>query len=419
MRENVNWDVESERLNFLHQQLYPTIYKWNGQLPNLRDIFRPAEIDWLLTEDVRNMEKFYDLLKEAPIVRFVIRTGYKDEPELDKDGELLLRRTTPMHWAARYGKLDSPVIAELFQIFDRFDVNYVDEFGLTHFHVACMSRCVAVVEKFLELGQDPNCASNKTDPPLHLIMPFVEKYNVAELLLKHGADPNLPGWKCGSTALHLAARSPINDSMAELLFKFRKDSMQIDAKDKLGRTPLQWAVARLLPSKVDLLLNNGAELTNFVFPTEAHFYDRYEPLEYIGSEVKLRVASDALAVVDRLEKGGYEPDRSDALTIMKLFFKLGLFERNRVLYDPIDLAEHLIDLRMIDRFDEIWEAQQREMSVPRLCEEATRGFFRRWALEFFLELTHYRLPIPCCEKIVEKLKNKDLFAVCMAASDLK
>ncbi|CAB0042751.1 unnamed protein product [Trichogramma brassicae] len=419
MRENVNWDVENERLNFLNQQLYPTIYEWNGRLPNLRDIFRPVEIDWLLTEDVKNMDKFYDILKEAPIIRFVIRTGYKDEPEVDKDGEPLLRRTTPVHWAARYGKLDSPVIAELFQIFDRFDVNYVDEFGLTHFHVACMSCHVVVVEKFLELGQDPNCASNKTDPSLHLIVSFTDKYNVAELLLKSGANPNLPGWKCGSTALHIAIQSPIDDSMAELLFKFCKDSMQIDAKDKLGRTPLQWAVARLLPSKVDLLLNNGAELTSFVFPTEAHFYDRYESLEYIGSEVKLRVASDALAVLERLERGGYELDRSDALTIMKLFFKLGLFERNRDLYnDPFQLAENLIDLSMIDGFDVIWNVLHREKSVPRICEEATRGFFRRWALEFFLELTHYQLPILCCEKIVEKLENKDLFGVCMAASDL-
>ncbi|KAL7302618.1 hypothetical protein TKK_0004680 [Trichogramma kaykai] len=58
---------------------------------------------------------------------------------------------------------------ELFKIYDRFDVNYVDETGLSHFHLACVSpKCRDVVRKFLELGQDPNLVWPLTaDRPLH------------------------------------------------------------------------------------------------------------------------------------------------------------------------------------------------------------------------------------------------------------
>ncbi|CAB0043505.1 unnamed protein product [Trichogramma brassicae] len=48
------------------------------------------------------------------------------------------------------------MVIKLFNIYKNFNVNYTDEAGLTHFHAACMARCKHVIEKFLELGQDPN-----------------------------------------------------------------------------------------------------------------------------------------------------------------------------------------------------------------------------------------------------------------------
>ncbi|KAL7299764.1 hypothetical protein TKK_0007512 [Trichogramma kaykai] len=50
-----------------------------------------------------------------------------------------------------------------------------------------------------------------------------------------------------------------------------------------------------------------------------------------------------------------------------------------------------------------------------LGDVMARGFFRRWALNYLLELTRHRLPILCCEMIVEKLMNEDLCRVCLAA----
>ncbi|KAL7299731.1 hypothetical protein TKK_0007481 [Trichogramma kaykai] len=44
----------------------------------------------------------------------------------------------------------------------------------------------------------------------------------------------------------------------------------------------------------------------------------------------------------------------------------------------------------------------------------TRGFCQRWALDFFLTLTGHRLPILCCEKVIDQLTNEDLVTMCVA-----
>ncbi|KAL7296041.1 hypothetical protein TKK_0010596 [Trichogramma kaykai] len=52
-----------------------------------------------------------------------------------------------------------------------------------------------------------------------------------------------------------------------------------------------------------------------------------------------------------------------------------------------------------------------------LCEKLSRGFFRRWSLELFWELTKYQLPILCCEMIIKDLMNEDLCHICLAATN--
>uniref|UniRef100_A0ABD2XN92 Uncharacterized protein n=1 Tax=Trichogramma kaykai TaxID=54128 RepID=A0ABD2XN92_9HYME len=59
--------------------------------------------------------------------------------------------------------------------------------------------------------------------------------------------------------------------------------------------------------------------------------------------------------------------------------------------------------------------EYQEVCILHLCEKMSKRFFREWALEAFLELTHNRLPILCGEMIIENLMNEDLWNICLAA----
>ncbi|CAB0044101.1 unnamed protein product [Trichogramma brassicae] len=406
-------------------------------------------------------------------------------------------------------------------------MNYTDEFGLTHFHVACMTGCKDLVEKFLELGQvDPNCCGYATgDSPLHLAL-LHGRDEVTELLMRSGANPRSTNQN-GLTPLHMACKRNLDDKLLEIFFRLSDEldyTLQVDAVDKLGctplhyavegryksvralltrgadptlvnkegltplhiicqrkhydnlvklffeicdkkhhlvqvnardkfdRTPLHYAVANLLPHAIDELFNRGADLSDFVFPTEAHFAEK---LKLAKDEkffnFKLRLASAALAVAERLEKNGYELDQSDAMTIVKLFTKYGLFEKSSNLekswYDGEKFksqAKEIMIITDLSLYDLIQlrpeEAEKRlaltdyfklahsygllhklprksiEASVLHLCEILSRRFFRRWSLYPLLELIHYRLPILCCHMIIDQLMSEDLYHICVAAA---
>ncbi|CAB0038031.1 unnamed protein product [Trichogramma brassicae] len=233
-----NWEIEDER-NKLFEKFGILIGAWQGPFPELRDIFEREEIDWLLTEDLRNSTIQDDGLRSTPIiVYFAIGAGYKDEPALDRDGAPILRRSTPLHYLAgrRRSEWDR-VTSRLFEIYDSFEANYVDvESDRTHFHVACEFGCAEVVEKFLELGQvDPDLPLPRTgDPALYLALRGGRR-RVLELLLRHGANPNLTDAQ-GSTPL------PLDSSLARQIFRRRSpglDASVLRDQADSGRPPTQ------------------------------------------------------------------------------------------------------------------------------------------------------------------------------------
>uniref|UniRef100_A0ABD2W1W6 Uncharacterized protein n=1 Tax=Trichogramma kaykai TaxID=54128 RepID=A0ABD2W1W6_9HYME len=526
MRGEVKLEVAKERKAFL-AQFHSLIGSWTGKLPNLRDIFRPEEIELLLAESV----EFNPAFKASGLIQFLIRAGYKDEAKVvDKDGGNNVR-VTAVHHAARRGYMHrSYLINDLFVIYERFDVNYSDENGYTHFHVACESGCDYVVKKFLEHGQDPDCRlarnneSSIVDPPLHMAL-VNGCSKVVGLLLRHGADPNLAVGD-GSTPLHLVCRKANQASVfAKMLFEIcdeRGPGLKVDAQDKLGntpfhlalrydnkklfepllrrmsdpnladvegltplhiicqkfsnddylrmffrmnddykrlvrvnaqdsagntplhlalsdgrmavskllmergadpnvanrdgvtplhlicqmdesdslmeklyeicdgaerkvqanawdncnRTPLAWAVARFLPKTVGLLLDRGADLSYFEFPSEAQF----DEASRLWRHYQTRLGQAALLTVERLQREDYRLDRSDALTLMRLLKRHEMFKKP---FKP---------------------------EVGRLC--------RKWALEFSLMLTRYRLPILCCDIILDYLEDDDICNICLAATGL-
>ncbi|CAB0040378.1 unnamed protein product [Trichogramma brassicae] len=397
LRESCNFKSKRERVHLV-RQLYNLIRDWEGQLPNLWDIFQPIEIDWLLLESLKiTFDHGYGTECEDMLVDFVVRSGYKDEPIFDENGQVSLRRTTPVHLAKYY---KPEVTSELLKIYGKFGINYTDKSGYTYFHAASMCGHETLVKYFLLLGQDPNCIWRKTcESPLHLALAhhhatvaklllrggaypnladkkgftplhricmqryhfcsaemffkiideknqlvridakdklgrtplqlavFNGKKRAAKLLLKRGADPNSVN-NDGSTPLHYICQRKNDDDLAEIFFETIDEmrlTLRVDTRDKLGRTPLQLAVANLLPKTVDLLFNRGADLSSFVFPNKSYFAEGLKNNKEWLLTLKFTLVSRALAVAERLETQGYELDRSNALAIMKFFAEYELF----------------------------------------------------------------------------------------------
>uniref|UniRef100_A0ABD2W0U0 Uncharacterized protein n=2 Tax=Trichogramma kaykai TaxID=54128 RepID=A0ABD2W0U0_9HYME len=247
---------EQKRPEIIYQ-IEQLIEDWKGQLPKLQGILSPEKIDILLSEVVMKNTQ-----QRQRIMDFVLGSGYKDEPKVDTNGNLEFRRTTPVHLASRYMFVNrKSVVHELFQIYSTFDANYVDEEGLTHFHVACKLNLIDIVEKFFNLGFDPNFNGTElVDPPLHLAL-FRGYKTMSELLLKRGANPNQFSAH-GVTPLHIICAKNNDDvEMVNMLFEVCLDKYQpvkIDAQDKFDRTPLHYALYFNNKNLAALLLINGA-----------------------------------------------------------------------------------------------------------------------------------------------------------------
>ncbi|CAB0032077.1 unnamed protein product [Trichogramma brassicae] len=252
---------------------------WEEQLPNLLDVFRAEEIDWLLSEATRIP---INPLQLQRFIKFVARTGFKDEPKLDEAGKPISRRVTAVHIAAASGL---NVIRDLFEIYHRFDVNFTCEHGITHFHLACEFGLDDVAKKFLDLGQDPNLlVKNTGDSPLHyaVAINYDDTTKVVELLLRRGASPNLAN-NAGQTPLHNFSMhtDDAHVDLAKFFFKICDElrwMVPVSIKDKSGSTPLHWAVKCRNKKLVELLLKRSAN-PNFIDQ------DGSTPLHYICEKV--------------------------------------------------------------------------------------------------------------------------------------
>ncbi|XP_014237563.1 26S proteasome non-ATPase regulatory subunit 10-like [Trichogramma pretiosum] len=268
LNEKDSGKIDEKSHEFL-RKLYYFIGNYEGQLPNLRDIFRPEAVEWLLTESVKS-----DTLVPRPLVNFVVNTGYKDEPDVGEDAKPSMRRTTPIHHATRKNR--GYLTPDLFKIYDRCDVNYTDEDGLTHFHVVCEYGCDDIVEKFLEHGVDPNFLEQGTDySPLHLAL-INDSEQVFKLLLRSGADPNLANAE-GCTPLHMICRNKHYDEYAIWLFEMSHEKyhpINVGAVDKSGDTPLHLAVAEGHCKAIEFLLKAGRNRRGRIDSTACYLQQR-------------------------------------------------------------------------------------------------------------------------------------------------
>jgi ankyrin repeat protein len=186
-----------------------------------------------------------------------IRSNDPDEVELlIKQTPLLVnstneRRQTPLHVAAIEGNLN---ICKLF-IDNGALVNATDYEDTTPLHFAASNGHVSVVEYLLEQGAVLDARYIGGASALTMAARS-DHMDVGTVLIDSGADIDLfcnvkvtPLWYC------------IYNQNVSFLNRFLGKGAQVNYRDFIGRTPLQFAVIHGYQQITDLLLENGADLS--------------------------------------------------------------------------------------------------------------------------------------------------------------
>ncbi|CAB0042695.1 unnamed protein product [Trichogramma brassicae] len=616
LRKSIDWKIKEKRIRLLEHfdYLYEN-YGASGQVPYPRAVFSPEEMESLLFDAISMIAESAPRDADADtyvlFIRFAANSGYRIGPARDENGRPIRRRATPVHRAANCDTYYRYAVRDLFEIYGWLEVNYVDEHGLTHLHVACRhgfedivwgllelgradpSECTGIIDApltwtlargyesmaelllrygadpngvpqpggtrplhvlcakpcdagfdylerhfqmpkrrgillnprdwsgdtplrlalasdsrktvrwLLKRGADPNLANEAGESPLHLICKreeedetllfmFIKSCSVndldlridvrddegdtplhsalrrgharlAELLLRNGADPSSANDQ-GQTPLHAICETHRNDGSLLRVFLDVCDELgrrpKLDAADSRGRSPLQYAVARLQPRAVEVLLERGADVASFRFPGRDIFghggaarEDNRE--EYVDLRARHAHASRALVVAELLVNAGYRLDRRDAVTMMHLYARLGLFKSRALVLDRRDSEDLIAKSLQIEMRDgepkcslhdffapslkareiggkityvqcyefmnsqklSAMNSRQEAACLVRVCEAMWIVLFHRFAVDCFWELKSDKYPIDSCEKVVGRLSVEDMYHVCLIAAN--
>ncbi|XP_045473422.1 putative ankyrin repeat protein RF_0381 [Harmonia axyridis] len=130
--------------------------------------------------------------------------------------------------------------------------------GYTVLHHACSSKIYKFAEYLLKfyIGLiDTNALGLQNETPLHLAINDGNKM-VIDTLLRFGANPNIHRADDGKTALHLSC-SRISIGILQSLLNV--DTIEINARDLQGWTPLHYAVREKNLRMIKLLIHRGAD----------------------------------------------------------------------------------------------------------------------------------------------------------------
>ena len=194
-------------------------------------------------------------------------------------------RRTPMHLAAYFGNLD----AVRFFIENKSAVNALNVRGMTALHLAVLSNHADIVKLLIDEGADPyivisnnetvmhiaaseGCLQaleellkheswsliekedDKGETPLHKATQGNPKFEIVDLLINKGANPNAKN-EFGYTPLHWAAKFGHLESLKKLVI-----TGDINAKGEYDRTLLHMSVYNRQISVTEFLIQQGLDI---------------------------------------------------------------------------------------------------------------------------------------------------------------
>lgn len=175
-------------------------------------------------------------------------------------------RETLLHHLARKGDAGLDIARLL--IGCGADINARDRLGYTPLHTAGTFDRISMAELLIDSGADVNAEDNQGDTPIHNAL-MRGRYEIALLLREHGAKYtdsyhitqriNMIDTDRGKkifTSLHMAALLGDTKIACSLI----KNGVDINARDRLSRTPLHHAVSCVYSDIVKVLIDNGADV---------------------------------------------------------------------------------------------------------------------------------------------------------------
>jgi ankyrin repeat protein len=158
---------------------------------------------------------------------------------------------TPLHWAAQGGQL---AVAKYLVALGA-NVNAANIQKETPLVYAAEGGHLKLAKMLVASGADLNVRTTLLAAPIHYAI-WADKADMVKLLLKKGADYK---WDRG-TGFTLILHEAANQQSLENVELFIKKGLDVNAKNKVGATPLHFAAMHGTPEIVSLLIKKGADV---------------------------------------------------------------------------------------------------------------------------------------------------------------